>query len=68
MDAQADLSLRWAHSHFAGFVVSRLIFFILWKSVSGDRRLYLNLVMRKRVFGVFDQVRLKPACSAIETT
>ena len=24
-DAQADLSLRWAHSHFAGFVLSRLI-------------------------------------------
>ena len=24
VDAQADLSLRWAHSHFAGFVVRRL--------------------------------------------
>ena len=24
-DAQADLSLRWAHIHFAGFVMSRLI-------------------------------------------
>ena len=24
-DAQADLSLRWAHSHFVGFVMSRLI-------------------------------------------
>ena len=24
MHAQADLSLRWAHSHFAGFVMSRL--------------------------------------------
>ena len=24
MDAQADLSLRWAHSHFVGFVMSRL--------------------------------------------
>ena len=24
-DAQADLSLRWAHTHFVGFVVSRLI-------------------------------------------
>ena len=23
-DAQADLSLRWAHSHFVGFVISRL--------------------------------------------
>ena len=25
VDAQADLSLRWAHSHFVGFVMSRLI-------------------------------------------
>ena len=25
-DAQADLSLRWAHSHFAGFIMSRLIY------------------------------------------
>ena len=24
-DAQVDLSLRWAHSHFVGFVMSRLI-------------------------------------------
>ena len=28
--------------------------------------LYMSLVMRKPVFGVFDQVRLKPACSAVE--
>ena len=26
-DAQADPSLRWAHSHFLGFVMRRLIFF-----------------------------------------
>ena len=26
-DAQADLSLRWAHSHFVGFVISRLILY-----------------------------------------
>ena len=25
-DAQADLSLHWAHSHFVGFVMSRLIY------------------------------------------
>ena len=25
-DAQADLSLRWAHTHFVGFVMSRLIY------------------------------------------
>ena len=28
-DAQADLSLRWAHSHFVGFVVRRLICYIV---------------------------------------
>ena len=27
-DAQADLSLRWAHTHFVGFVMSWLIFFL----------------------------------------
>ena len=37
-DAHADLSLRWAHSHFVGFVMSRLIsrhaYFDLWPSLS----------------------------------
>ena len=28
-DAQADRSLRWAHSHFVGFVMRRLIFSVL---------------------------------------
>ena len=27
-DAQADLSLRWAHDHIAGFVMRRLIYFV----------------------------------------
>ena len=27
-DAQADLSLRWAHSHFVGFVMSQLIYWL----------------------------------------
>ena len=29
MDAQADLSLRWAHSHFVGFVMRRLMLFFV---------------------------------------
>ena len=29
---------------------------------------YMSYVMRKPVFGVFDQVRLKPACSASEAS
>ena len=35
---------------------------------SKDPLLHLSLVMRKPVFGVCDQVRLKPACSADETS
>ena len=35
-DAQADLSLRWAHTYFVGFVMSRLNFqavqLVLWES------------------------------------
>ena len=31
-DAQADLSLHWAHSHFAGFVLRQLILFTSSKS------------------------------------
>ena len=29
---------------------------------------YMSHIMRKPVFGIFDQVRLKPACSAHETS
>ena len=32
-DAQADLSLRWAHTHFVGFVMPRLILFALWQII-----------------------------------
>ena len=31
VDAQADLSLRWAHSHFVGFVMSRLKLLKSWQ-------------------------------------
>ena len=36
--AQADLSLRWAHIHFVGFVMSRLIshFRNWWKEISSE--------------------------------
>ena len=29
VDAQADLSLRWAHTHFVGFVMSWVILAVL---------------------------------------
>ena len=32
-DAQADRSLRWAHSHFVGFVMSRIIYKILKNNI-----------------------------------
>ena len=38
-DAQADLSLRWAHSHFVGFVMRRIIWvslYILIEHFSGN--------------------------------
>ena len=32
-DAKADLSLRWAHNHFVGFVMSWLFFFYITNSI-----------------------------------
>ena len=34
-DAQADLSLRWAHAHFIGFVMSRLMYLFLFNNLTG---------------------------------
>ena len=49
-----------------------LCFTINLEVASSDNRInwtiYLSLVMRKCVFGVCNQVRLKPACSATETS
>ena len=52
-DPQADLSLRYAHIHIVGFVMSQLIWALSWEKVSS---------------GVSDQVRLKLACSATEAS
>ena len=76
-DAQADLSLRWAHNHTVGFVMRRLIFisFQTGKIQVTSQQMHLfqvyyiwtssreNLSLRYS-----DQVRLKPACSATETS
>ena len=40
-DAQADLSLRWAHSHFVGFVMRRLVWFCVTRPPS-----HLSQLMR----------------------
>ena len=43
-----------------------------WWHISMDRFshdvAHMSLIIRKSVFGTFDQVRLKPACSAIATS
>ena len=38
------------------------------KSFLGYAAIYVSHVERKPVFGIFDQVRLKPACSATEAS
>ena len=43
-DAQADLSLRWTHSHFVGFVMSRLI----WNLMLFELYSIINLVNNKQ--------------------
>ena len=43
-DAQADLSLRWAHTHFVGFVMSRLKLVSTLRSTMGDIMILSNPV------------------------
>ena len=49
-DAQADLSLRWAHSHIVGFVMRRLIFCwqcpLMTKCLSMDRGIMQSNIHR----------------------
>ena len=49
-DAQADLSLRWAHSHFVGFVMSRLIASILYYCMGPCKvgPLYMYVIIGKK--------------------
>ena len=44
-DAQADLSLRWAHSHFLGFVMSRLTLFVIPSASFGRDRSKTKLII-----------------------
>ena len=80
-DAQADLSLRWAHSHFVGFVMS----WLKCRECHNHKPQPTPSIKRKRkrtkidaykmsldtrilVFWVCDQVRLKRACAATEAS
>ena len=71
-DPQADLSLRWAHSHFVCFVMRRLICFYgeLEKIIPKSQIPNLSEPRHeKNCLRVCDQVRLKPAsCSATNTS
>ena len=75
-DAQADLSLCWAHRSFCWFCRAAALElgtntyhckFRKTAQLCCCSDYNKSLVMRKPVLGMFDQVRLKPACSAIET-
>ena len=63
-DAQADPSLRWAHSHFVGFDMSRLISLV--GRNTGIHWLLIEPCHEKTC--LCDQNKLKPACSADETS
>ena len=41
-DAQADLSLRWTHTHFVGFVMSRLLYKTIMKIQSCNLEITFN--------------------------
>ena len=57
------ISAKWkVHLSFNGC----LVFTLLFTEITALKQ--VSLVTRKPVFGVFDQVRLKPACSATETS
>ena len=80
LSAQRRLWSDWAHTHFVSFVMSWLTYFAFSSTTlplrtrGGLRSLTVTLpsdmspVTRKPVFGVSDQVRLKPVCSASEAS
>ena len=83
VDAQADLSLRWAHTHFVGFVMSQLywfcpiFFWFLWHTrialilninqASKCASHYMSLVMRKPAYAICDQQRCISACTSAQS-
>ena len=69
-DVQADLSLRWAHTHFVGFVMSRHKFKDEHENSVSLREFYhISASSWENVSsGVSYQVRLRLACSATEAS
>ena len=46
----------------------KLLYQHIWKAAESEPECIFEPLHEKTVFGVFDQVRLKPACSAKETS
>ena len=69
VDAQANLSLHWAHRSFCWFCHALAH---VGLDDSWNLKVYVykmsRIITRKPVFGVYDQLRLKPTCSADETS
>ena len=55
---QADLSLRWAHTHFVGFVMRRLIYFFRSESVDLRMMMSIKVIMLQLGLTAFDFLRL----------
>ena len=53
MDAQADQSLRWAHNHIVGFLVSRLIYVFNMNIIFAEYQLQ---------YDIYDSVSLRLQC------
>ena len=51
------------NSHKVGILSIAIQLYTKWQTEE-----HMSLVMRKPVFGVFDQVRLKPTCAATEAS
>ena len=52
------------------FALFRIVLFRIWEESWPSARVvfYMSLVTRKHVFGGFEHVILRPACSATETS
>ena len=55
---QADLSLRWAHTHFVGFVMRRLIYFFRSESVDLRMMISIKVIMLQLGLTAFYFLRL----------
>ena len=69
-DALADLSLRWAHTRFVGFVMSQLKYppYLFFCLLLINLKNHLSHDTTKRVLGSFRPARHKPACAATEAS